>query len=58
MILYTRDVLDLPVKIVENSQDTHLLYGEVWLCEDPTQGHMVRVDQEWVVGSVEFEFPV
>lgn len=32
--LDTQDVLDLPVRIVEDCQDMHLMYKEVSLCED------------------------
>jgi len=52
LILDTRDVLDILVKILEDRQDVHLTYCEVWLCEDPTQGRMIHVYQKWLRSSV------
>jgi len=50
--LVTRDGLDLAVKILELRQDIHLMYGEVWLGKDSTQGRMIRVYQKWLRSSV------
>ena len=58
LILDTQDVLHFRIKMLEDCKDIHLLYGEVWLCEDPTQGRVVCMYQKLLLGSVHDEFPV